>query len=67
MSLVTAVMVGNAESECEKLGSAAMDDVGFRDEDEEDEVVMSENREALEVEGVREYWLLVGMGVNPRG
>ena len=44
MSLVTAVMVGNDESECVKLGSAAMAD-GLRDEED-----MSAARDALELE-----------------
>ena len=55
MSLETAVIVGNAESECVKLGRAAMDGCLRGVDDEED---MSENREALEVEGLTEYWLL---------
>ena len=59
MSLLTAVMVGKAESECVKLGSAAIDELGFRADDDWDD--MSENRETLEVEGLREYWLMVGM------
>lgn len=49
MSLETAVIVGNAESECVKLGRAAMDDVCLRGDGDDDDEDMSENREALEV------------------
>jgi len=50
MSLETAVIVGNAESECVKLGRDAMDDEGELDVDEDEEEDMFEYRDVLELE-----------------
>lgn len=58
MSLVTAVMVGNDESECVKLGSDAMLDEDLTEEFVED--IMSECMEALELEW--EEKVLCGIG-----
>lgn len=59
MSLVTAVILGNEESECAKLGSDAILDVGLRDDDDDDDMVVA--RETLELEEVVEDRLLVAM------
>lgn len=65
MSLLTAVSAGSAESECVKLGSAAMVGAGLRDEDEdEDMFVFREDVEELEE---AEEVLLVVLGAMAGG